>query len=81
MQIRYKRLLYEVKEGENLLSFIFSINQNINKKQFCTKGQCRKCYSTIMDSGSYHTREVLSCQTAIYSPIRIVALPKILAFN
>ncbi len=79
MQIKYKHSVYNVKNGKNLLDFIFSINENIEQTQFCQKGQCKKCYSLIMNTGSYSTREVLACQTGVYSPIRIVALPKILS--
>ena len=79
MQIKYKQSKYNVKKGENLLSFIFDINKIVDQSQFCRKGQCKKCYTIIMKSGSYSTREVLACQTGIYSDTRIVALPKILS--
>ena len=79
MQIKYKHSEYDIKKGENLLSFIFSINKTVDQSQFCQKGQCKKCYSIIMNSGSASTREVLACQTGVYSLIRIVALPKILS--
>jgi len=81
MQIQYKNSVYNVKNGKNLLDFIFSINKNIEQSHFCKKGQCKKCYSMVMNTGAYSTREVLACQTEIYSSIRIVALPKILSKN
>jgi hypothetical protein len=79
MQIKFKQEIYDIKKGDNLLSFIFKINPNVEQSQFCKKGECRKCYSIIMNTGSYSTIEVLACQTGIYSPTRIVALPKILS--
>jgi len=78
-QIKYKTNIHDVKKGINLLDFIFTINTIDNKETFCKEGRCKKCYSIIMKTGSYSTMEVLACQTGVYSPIRIVALPKVLS--
>jgi len=76
MQIKFKHDEYNVTNSSNLLDFIFSINTKIDKSQFCKEGRCKKCYSIIMNRGAHSTREVLACQTGVYSDIRIVALPK-----
>jgi len=79
IKIKYKHQVYDVKKGDNLLSVIIDINDIKDYSHFCKEGRCKKCYSIIMNPGSYSTNEVLACQTTVYSPIRIVALPKILS--